>query len=81
MSIQSIVVYRNPIEQAMWESGLVAPLIVAGAVLVITTIMTTKVMFRLRPKFRKWKYHRKLESNFPLVVGVSCFAATLWLML
>jgi hypothetical protein len=32
---QSIIVYRNPLEAAIWESGLVGPFILSGLVFVL----------------------------------------------
>jgi len=41
---QSIIVYRNPIEAAFWESGLIFPLMVALFVGFITILATSKLV-------------------------------------
>lgn len=43
MSTQSIIVYRNPLEQQFWESGLVFPLIVFMVVAVVSIVVLTTI--------------------------------------
>ena len=48
---QSIIVYRNPAEAALWESGLVFPLIVACVLFVICVVISQKISEFLLKRF------------------------------
>ena len=41
---QSIIVYRNPAEAALWESGLVFPIICGVVISVIVALLTDKLL-------------------------------------
>lgn len=41
---QSIIVYRNPMEQQVWESGLVGPIFLAAIAGVIAMVLIMKVV-------------------------------------
>jgi hypothetical protein len=43
MSTESIIVYRNPLEQQFWESGIVFPLIVFMVAAVVGIVLLTKL--------------------------------------
>jgi len=53
---QSIIVYRNPVEQQIWEGGFLFPLMVAmfAALIVAITInfISTKIEYKKRPLSR-----------------------------
>lgn len=71
--ITSIIVYRNPLEKAMWESfdaGALFPVMVAG----LTFIAVTMLASRLRNRFRKT---RGLSENWSLLAGTVAAGAVL----
>lgn len=78
---ESIIIYRNPAEKMLWESGMLWPIIVACALLFVSILLSAKVMNALRPRFSRWKYYRTLEGNLPLYIGGAVFIGTLWYML
>lgn len=41
---QSIIVYRNPLEQQFWESGLLFPIMVACAVAILVAVIAGKII-------------------------------------
>lgn len=69
MVTQSIIVYRNPLEAALWESNMIFPMIVAVfAALIVAVLMSTI--------FDKVKFLRKYRNTSGLgyfVAGSSIF--------
>ncbi len=65
--MQSIIVYRNPLEAAIWESGLV-PYIIFWTVLVVVLVVAQESLFkkyipyRVREKYSWYIYGVILES-------------------
>lgn len=58
---QSIIVYRNPIEQQFWESGLLIP-IMAGMIVVVLTMVVSDAIFS--------KFIRKYSPTFGKIMNV-----------
>jgi hypothetical protein len=46
MSTQSIIVYRNPLEQQIWEGGIIFP-VIAGVVVFFIVFMTLEKLLRM----------------------------------
>lgn len=62
---QSIIVYRNPMEAAFWESGIVFPMIVSLVVMFVVAFIMMKVIeyFEIR------KYHILLLFGPPTLAA------------
>lgn len=71
MSTQSIIVYRNPAEAHLWESGMVFPLMASLGVFALVLVALCK-LFETKMRFNK-------NSNFFLAVfcAVSAVPAVL----
>ena len=54
---QSIIVYRNPVEQAFWESGLILPIMASGAFYILLVV----ILFQIADKIRILT-HRSVRS-------------------
>ena len=68
---QSIIVYRNPMEQALWEGVMGAELfpIAVGAIFAIATVMAVShIIDRFNGAFRK-NWLGRNSGNVSLVVG------------
>lgn len=48
---QSIIVYRNPAEAALWESGMVFPIIVGAVIAVASVLIVLGVLQMLSKRF------------------------------
>lgn len=66
---QSIIVYRNPLEAQIWESGIMFPIIVA---MVLTVVVSVSVAYI----FKKSKY----AANASIISGAITFGAVLYFM-
>jgi len=67
---QSIIVYRNPLEQAFWESGLIVPLFMSLVAFVLSFYVITEVLSRA------FKYNIKDGDVF--AVGLISFGIALF---
>lgn len=53
---QEIIVYRNPVEKAMWDAmsgGEVFPFMVGGAIFIVAFILTAKALDKFVPWTRR----------------------------
>lgn len=48
---QSIIVYRNPAEAALWESGMVFPIIVGAVISLASVLIVLSVLQMLSKRF------------------------------
>lgn len=62
--IQSVIVYRNPVEAAMWESGLIFPLAVGCIAALVVALVVASICSRLFGDFG-----RKARMNGILTAG------------
>lgn len=62
--MQSIIVYRNPLEAMLWESGVISPIIVAMIVSVLVALVMAKIVERytFRPKSFMFKYQSQIVA-------------------
>ena len=74
-----IIVYRNPAEAAIWESGLVFPLIVAAGITFLTLILTIKLHSYLYFT-RRWCWLSRDASIMLLISGTISFLTTIKFM-
>ena len=65
---QSIIVYRNPMEQQFWEGGYVPLFLGAGVIFIVITVILLQIAGRL---FGKWNIERK---TWPSVVCMALAA-------
>ena len=76
--MDSIIVYRNPIEKAMWEGGLMLPLMAFVLVMGVTFFITYKLLekFSGKPMWKAPEWFLYVSS----FVGVTCGSlAFIWL--
>lgn len=69
---QSIIVYRNPAEQAFWESGLLVPIsggIAAGLIAFAITYRATHAIINRFFKQVSWNKRNQYATNIAAVVG------------
>lgn len=66
--MQSIIVYRNPLEAAIWESGAIFPVIAGVVVAVIVALATNWVCEKI------FRCNSKYTAN---IVGVTSIAAVI----
>lgn len=69
----SIIVYRNPMEQAFWESGLVFPLMVTVAVTIIYAMIAGKFLESLPWQYQRAKWVSNLYLISVVIVGILTF--------
>lgn len=62
---ESIIVYRNPAEAALWESGMVFPIIV-GAVIAVTSVLIVLGVLQMLSK--RFNIIDKLDPSIVAVV-------------
>jgi len=74
-----IIVYRNPAEAALWESGMIFPIMVAMALCVLAVLVTDKIMSYFG--MNEWRRRDKFYVHAPLAAGIISAIATLWVML
>lgn len=81
--VQSVVVYRNPVEAAMWESGLVAPLMVSVLVAFIVTLTVAQASDYLAKHsfWYKEMIYRKYQGNIVAISAIVSVVATVYFML
>ena len=66
---QSIIVYRNPMEQQIWESGLVAPIICTGIVFIIALVMIMAIVDKTQRIMK-----RRINGNWITYVAMALSA-------
>lgn len=81
----SIIVYRNPLEQAFWEglmnSEIIFPIMVAAALSLAAIMITARLLdSRSLRKFLPRTYG-PIDTYLPLAMGVATAVITLWIML
>lgn len=82
---QSIIVYRNPLEAALWEGGYV-PVILFGIVVffaVFFTVLTIGKAIWRRDKAKPWGNHGRRDvaiTNCALIAGAMAGIGTMLLM-
>lgn len=74
-----IIVYRNPAEAALWESGMIFPIMVAMALSVLAVLVVDKIMAYFG--MNEWNRRGKFYEHTPLAAGIISAIATLWVML
>lgn len=62
---ESIIVYRNPAEAALWESGMVFPIIV-GAVIAVTSVLIVLGVLQMLSK--RFNIIDKLDPSIVAIV-------------
>lgn len=67
---QSIIVYRNPAEAALWESGLIFPLIIACVLSICAAMLVNKVL--------PWNY--KYSGHLSMLAAAVVGVLTIWVM-
>lgn len=73
----SIIVYRNPLEYQLWNSGLVFPIIVG----MVLTGFAVVLVDKLARKCLSWKTYNKNSGIIASLSGVLAMGLTLWVML
>ena len=70
---QSIIVYRNPAEQAFWESGLIGPLLCGLLVFFVILMVGEKILLKSKMSRFSRKYRYAINSIVVLasVAGIS----------
>lgn len=71
----SIIVYRNPIEAAIWESGMVFPGIVA---LFTFAIVMFGIMHFTEHHWRRWRPKRTNAYTFAVAIISGCIAGVVF---
>jgi len=74
----SIIVYRNPMEQAFWESGIIFPMICAVIVAIVLALGLFK-LYELLP----WdvrRTHGVWISNLIICLTIASAIGTIWFM-
>lgn len=66
-----VIMYRNPAEYAMWNSGLMFPLMCGAAVMLIVAVLLGHIL--------PYQWQRKL-GWLPLIVAFLCGAGVVWWM-
>lgn len=73
----SIIVYRNPLEYYLWNSGIIFPLIASMVVAIIAVITMDTLTRRVMP----FSTYRRHSGNIAMVVAAVAMGLTLWAML
>jgi hypothetical protein len=80
----SIIVYRNPIEQQMWEglagSDIMFIIFCSGIVAILTIVVLSKLDVMLFGRLPKWKWWREHRVNVILFLGFVAAVVTFNLM-
>lgn len=73
-----VIIYRNPLEYQLYNSGILFPIMCAAVVTIVVTVVLTKILESTRfwnfGAGRRWGYA-------PLALAFLCGALTLWKML
>lgn len=75
----SIIVYRNPAEAAIWESGLVFPIIGSAGVALLLMVIVAK-LYTFCFYTLKWKWLGSDASIPVMISGIVAFLTTLKFM-
>lgn len=75
---QSIIVYRNPAEQAMWESGLVVPIFSS---LFVGVFVFAVIMIGAEKLSKKiyWKFNTSIQITSAVLALASVVASFHWM--
>jgi hypothetical protein len=78
VNTQSIIVYRNPLEQQFWESGMLFPIMIFMIVFIATFLATHKIQEMI---FGSWKvYTEKWPVWINTVAGLVAVALAIWML-
>jgi hypothetical protein len=85
---QSIIVYRNPVEQAIWEgltsSDLTFLIFVAASVFFVVTMIVSRLL-NSRTVLKALPFlprtYGPIDTYLPIAMGAVASALTLWAML
>ena len=76
---QSIIVYRNPMEAKLWESGLVFPVIAGMVTAVIVALLVAQVLdVATRMKRRGFLWEN--QGNITVASAIVTMVATIYIM-
>lgn len=67
MTTQSIIVYRNPVEAAFWESGVIVPL---GGFLVVGFVVFLLLMWIAEKVTKRWQGPNNFVTGAAAVVAI-----------
>ena len=81
MATQSIIVYRNPLEQQFWESGALVPVFSGCAIGFVSFLLTYNVLSWTYRKLSKKQYYRNSNQYVTYAAGFVATAAGLSTML
>lgn len=79
MAAQEVILYRNPFEYALWNSGLVFPLIVAMVVAVVVAFVISKYIVEPR-QFNHKSWISKYSGEIVVIPTILSVVAVLWYM-
>ena len=71
-----VIIYRNPLEYQLYNSGILFPIMCAAVVTIVAVVVISKVC----ESVFSWQTMQKL-GYLPLALGFLCGALTLWKML
>lgn len=78
---QSIIVYRNPAEQMLWEGGYLFPVIVTGVAFIVLAMWVSLLVDKLFNRFGKLGNYRGYKEHaryagliFAAVLSVGLFS-------
>lgn len=69
---ESMIIYRNPLEKAFWESGYILPVVggvITFAVVFLCTITLIESLIRMKKAWYLYIKYRNLITWFAAVVG------------
>lgn len=78
---QSIILYRNPMEQAFWESGAIVPLLCSIIGAVIVTYFVCTMWDKLSRRFKQGYNMRRHTDKVAMATAVITCLTILWAML
>lgn len=73
----SIIVYRNPLEQMFWESFITSPVIVPVFGALIMGVVSLIVIERIFTYIRNSNHYLRKTINVSIVTYASCFLAAI----
>lgn len=84
-NVQSIIVYRNPIEAAFWESGLAFP-VIAGTVVGVAVALALNFLFTAYNRRRRvpvpWgNAITQVQSNLLVAGSILATVVTIWFLI
>lgn len=79
MTTQSIIVYRNPLEAAFWESGLLFPLMCAMVAAAIAAVSVDWLLRKI-PGGKALAFRRKYGGVIAAWTAILSATATVWVM-